>query len=93
MLCHVELQDAPTIVRDDEEAVEHAEGDRPDCEEIHRGDSFVVASKKGELLFGWLGISRRLAHPAADRLLGDIKTEHEKLAMDARRSPGRILGV
>jgi hypothetical protein len=28
---------------------------------------------------------------AGDRSLGEIKTEHEKLAMDARRAPGWIL--
>src|SRR5229473_6087571 len=31
-------------------------------------------------------------HPAGNRSLGNIKPEHEKLAMDSRCSPARILG-
>src|SRR6202008_4445589 len=37
MLCDIEVQYAPTIVTDDEEAIEHAEGDRRNSEEVHRG--------------------------------------------------------
>lgn len=40
----------------------------------------------------WVGSCRRdLLDPAGDRSLGNIKTQHEKLSMDARRSPRRIL--
>ena len=38
----IEMQDAPTTVADDEEAVEHPESDRWDREEVHRGDGFPV---------------------------------------------------
>jgi hypothetical protein len=36
----VEMQDAPPIVTDNEEAVEHPKGDRWNTEEVHRGDGF-----------------------------------------------------
>ena len=36
MLCDVEVQDAPTIVTDDEKTIEDAERDRWNREEVHR---------------------------------------------------------
>src|SRR5207253_5119914 len=44
----VEVQNASTIMADDEKAVEHAERDRRNREDIHRGNSFPAISKKGE---------------------------------------------
>jgi hypothetical protein len=92
MLGDVEVQDASTAVADDEEAIERAEGDRRNGEEVHRGDSFPVVAQKGEPALGKLRIFRRSFHPAGDRSLGEIKTEHEEFAMYPRRSPGRVLG-
>src|ERR1700730_1266608 len=46
MLCDIEVQDAPTIVTDDEEAIERAEGDRRNSEEVHRGNRFPVIAEK-----------------------------------------------
>jgi hypothetical protein len=43
MLCDIEVQDAPTIVTDDEEAIEHAEGDRRNSGEVHRGRRATVS--------------------------------------------------
>jgi hypothetical protein len=48
MLCDIEMQDAPTIVTDDEKAIEHAEGDRRNSEEVHRGNRFPVITDKGK---------------------------------------------
>jgi hypothetical protein len=91
MLGDIEVQDASTAVADEEEAIEHAKGDRWHGEEVHGRNRFTVVSKEGEPAFGWLGISRRPFHPTRDRSLAEIKTEHKKLAVDARRSPGWIL--
>src|SRR5712671_2358208 len=91
MLCDIEVQDAPTIVTDDEEAIERAEGDRRNREEVHRGNRFPVITEKGKPARGRLRISRCPFHPTRDRSLRDIKTEHEKLAMDAWRSPRWVL--
>src|ERR1700686_3356148 len=52
MLCDVEVQDAPTIVADDEEAVEHTERNRWHGEEVHRRNRFPMVSKEGEPTFG-----------------------------------------
>src|ERR1700731_1408053 len=91
MLCNIEVQDAPTIVTDDEKAIEHAEGDRRSREEVHRGNRFPVITKKGKPVLDWLRISRGPFHPTRDGSLRDIKTEDEKLAMDAGRSPRWVL--
>ena len=60
-------------------------------EEIHRGNRFAMVAEKGKPTFGWLGISKRSFHPARDRSFRDIEIKHEKLAMDARCTPSRIL--
>src|ERR1700738_502052 len=91
MLCDVEVQDTPTIVTDDEKTIEHAEGDRRNSEEVHRGNRFPVIAEKGKPARGRLRISRCPFHPTRDRSLRDIKTEHEKLAVDAWRSPRWVL--
>jgi hypothetical protein len=46
------MQDAPTIVADDEEAVEHTERNRWHGEEVHRRNRFPMVSKEGEPTFG-----------------------------------------
>src|SRR2546428_11407271 len=91
MLCDIEVQDTPTVVTDDEKAIERAEGDRRNSEEVHRGNRFPVIAEKGKPAPGRLRISRRPFHPTRDRSLRDIKAEHEKLAMDAWRSPRWVL--
>jgi hypothetical protein len=88
----VEVQNASTIMADDEEAIERAEGGRWDREEIHCGNGFSMIAQKSEPAFCQLGISRRSFHPAGDRSLRDIKTEHEELAMDTRSTPRRVFG-
>src|SRR5580704_2569587 len=92
VLRDVEVQDPPTVVAEHEEAVENSKGDRGNSEEIHRRDGFPMIAQKGEPAFGPFGISRCSFHPARNSPLGKIETQHEKLPVDARRSPGRILG-
>jgi hypothetical protein len=39
---HIEVEDAPPVMSDDEKAVEHAKGQCWHGKEIHRGDGFTV---------------------------------------------------
>jgi len=71
MLCDIEVQDTPTVVTDDEKAIERAEGDRRNREEVHRGNRFTVIAEKGKPAPGWLQISSRPFHPARDGSLRD----------------------
>ena len=91
MLRDVDVQDAPSIVADDEEAVEHAERDRWHSEEIHGRNRFPMVSKEGQPALGSVRISRRSFHPTGDGSLGKVKTEHEEFAMNPRRSPSWVL--
>src|SRR6266850_624720 len=69
MLCDIEVQDTPTVVTDDEKAIERAEGDRRNSEEVHRGNRFTVITEKDKPAPGRLRISRRPFHPTRDRSL------------------------
>jgi hypothetical protein len=88
----VEVQNAPTIMADDKEAVEHAERRRRNGKEIHGGNGFPVITKKGKPTLSRLTVPRCSFHPAGNGSLGNIKTQHEQFAVDARRTPSRILG-
>ena len=88
----VEVQNAPTIMADDKEAVEDPEPDRWNGKEIHGGDGFAVITKKGKPALARLTVPRRSFHPAGNGSLGNIKTPHEQFSVDARRTPRWILG-
>jgi len=80
MLCDIEVQDTPTIVTDDEKAIEHPEGDRRSREEVHRGNRFPVITEKGKPALGRLRISRC---PFIQRKM--VRSETSNLSM--RSSP------
>ena len=92
MFGDVEVQNASATVANDEEAVEQAEGDGRDGEEIHRRDGFPMVTKKGEPALARSRIPRRSFYPARNGSFGDVQTEHEKFAVDPRSSPRGVLG-
>ena len=63
---NVNVQDAPTIMTDDEEAVEHAERNRWRSEEIHGRNRFPMVSKESQPALGPVRISRCSLHPTGD---------------------------
>jgi len=77
---------------DDEEAVDHPKGQRWHGEEVHRGDGLAVIAQKCHPSPCRLRVSWSLPHPAQHRPLRDVETQHPQLAMNAGRSPGRVLG-
>lgn len=88
----VEVQNASAFVADDEEAIEYAERDRRNRKEIHRGDGFLVVTKKGKPALARPRIPRRSFHPAGDGSFGNIEAEHEEFTVDAGSAPGWVLG-
>src|ERR1700730_9216346 len=92
MPCHVEMQDTPPVVADDEEAIQYVKRDRWNGEEVHRREDFSMITQKSEPTFRKFRIPWCFAHPARNSSLGDVEPEQEKLPVDARCSPGRILG-
>src|ERR1700722_14198405 len=92
MPCYIAEEDSPTVVADDEEAVDHSESERGYGEEIHRRDGFtVVAEERGPTL-GRLRPSRCLSHPPKYAPLGDVVAKHLEFTMNPRCSPRRVLG-
>jgi hypothetical protein len=91
MSSDVEIQDTPPVMAKDEKAVEHTECDGGNRKEVHGRNHFPVITQESEPTFGSLGISGRSSHPAGDGSLGDVKTQHQQLAVDTRRAPGWIL--
>ena len=92
MACDVEVQDAPAIMANYEEAVEKTEGDRRNGEEIHGGDGFAMIAEKSQPPPTRFWISGRSLHPAGDASLRYIEAEHQKFAVDAGATPGGVLG-
>ena len=84
----IEVQHAPTMVADDEKAVEHTERDRGDRKEVHGRDGFAMVTQEGEPTLGRLVISGSSAHPTGNGSLGNIETQHQEFTVDARRAPG-----
>ena len=89
---HIEVQNPPPVMRNDEEAVENTEGQRRHGEEIHRGYRFTMIAQKRSPSLCRLWTPRRFPHPAQHGSLRNVEAEHLQLAVNARRTPGRILG-
>src|SRR5580658_1569742 len=64
MLGHGAVKDTPSIMRDDKEAVKHAERQRGHSKEIHRSDGFSMIAHKGGPSLCRFWIPRRFPHPA-----------------------------
>jgi hypothetical protein len=76
VLCDIEMNNSAAVMGDDEEAVEHAKGQRWHSEEVHCSDHFAVVAQKYSPLRGRSGIPGRFAHPAQNSTLGDLEAEH-----------------
>ena len=53
---HIEMQDTPPVMSDDEKAVEYAEGQRWHCEEIHCSNRFTMIIQKAVHRFAGSGL-------------------------------------
>ena len=91
MAGYVHVQNLPSLVANNKEAVQQVEGDRRDSEKIHGSDHFAMIAEKGLPAPGKSWISGRSLHPAGDASLGYIEAQHEELAVNPGSSPGRIV--
>ena len=82
------MKDAPLVVRDDEETVENAEGDRRHREEIHRGNNFTVIAQECHPSLCGLRTPRPFSHPAQHRSLRKIEAKHFQLTVNTRSTSG-----
>jgi len=91
MARHLTLKNTPPVMRDDEKAVEHSEGQRWHCKEIHCGDGFPMIAQKSRPSLGRLRTPRRSPHPAQYGSFRKIEAKHFQFAVDARCAPRGIL--
>src|ERR1700746_966472 len=89
---HIEVQDLTPVVADDEKTIQKTERERWDGEEVHCRNGLTMVSEEGQPLLHRIWISRCLPDPSRDTPFRDVETQLEQFAVNARRSPGRILG-
>jgi hypothetical protein len=83
---HIEMQDTPPVMSDDKKAVEYAEGQRWQCEEIHCSNRFTMVIQKSSPSLHRFGTSR-LSSSTEIRALRDFLRER---CDDAYQLEGRI---
>src|ERR1019366_642373 len=91
MASDVEVQNAPAIMTDDEEAVQNPKGKSGDSEEINGSDSSPMVAQKGQPALGGLRPLGRSFHPAGNGCSRHVEPEHPESPMDARRTPTGIV--
>jgi hypothetical protein len=92
MLRYVEVQNPPPVVRDNEEAVQHPEGQRRHGEEVHRGDGLAMIVEKGFPRLRLSRVARSPAHPSQHGPFRDVEAEHSQLSVNAWCAPGSVFG-
>jgi len=88
----IEMQDRTPVVADDEKAVQNTKRERWDGEEIHRRNDLAMVSEERQPSLRRIWISRSSPDPPRDAPFREIETQLDQLAVNARCSPGRILG-
>jgi hypothetical protein len=81
---HVEVNDPPAMVSEDDKDEEDAEASGLHGEEIDRDQ--VADMVREERPPGLRGLGPTLGHEAGDGALGDVDAELEELAVDGRRT-------
>src|SRR5207248_2619173 len=89
---HVEVQNPASLVIDQEEAVENAEGECWYGEEVHRSNRFTVIAKKHQPALGWIRVLTCALNPPRDSSLRHSEAQLQQFSMNVRCSPSGILG-
>src|SRR6516225_1833209 len=88
----IAMQDLTPLVADDEKAVQNTKRERWDGEKVHRRNGLAMVPEERQPLLDGIWISRGSPDPSRDTPFRDLETQLEQFAMNARCSPGRILG-
>src|SRR6516165_9279005 len=89
---HIAMQNLTPVVADDEKAVQNTKRECWDGEKVHRRNGLAMVSEERQLLLDGICISRGSPDPSRDTPFLEIETQLEQFAVNARRSPGRVLG-
>src|SRR5260370_39658985 len=91
MRCDVDPNKVSAGQPDDDQAVEQIKANGWNNEQVHGGDVRRVVTQEGAPSVGRRSTS--LDHVLRDARLSDLEAELEQLAMDARRTPQRIVNA
>ena len=91
MFGRIAVKDTAPSMRNDKQAVQHAESQRRHGEEVHGRDGFTVVVQKRSPLLCLLRASRHFPHPAQHRSLGDIETKHFQFSVNAWCAPSSVV--
>ena len=72
--------------------VQNTKRERWDGEEIHCSNGLAMVSEERQPSLQRIWISRSALDPSRDASFREIETQLEQFTVNARRSPGRILG-
>jgi hypothetical protein len=86
------MKNAPPIMRNHEEAIQHAKSERWQGEEIHSRNRLTMVAQERSPARGWRGIFGSLSHPPKHGSFRNVEAQHPEFAMDSRRAPSLILG-
>ena len=90
MAGYVHVQNLPSRVANNKEAVQQLERDCRDSEEIHGGNRVAMIANKGLPAPGKFWISGRSLHPTGNASLGYVEAQYEQFAVDAGSTPGWV---
>ncbi len=85
-------KNAPSVVSNHEEAIQHAESESWHGEEIHRCNRLTMVAQERNPTLGWLGIFGSLPHPPKHSAFRNVEAQHPELPMNPRRAPSAVLG-
>src|SRR6195256_125469 len=91
MWCDIDPDKFSALQSNDDEDIEQVKANGWGNEQVHGGDVGRMVTQEGAPSRG--GRLASLDHILRDTGLSDLKAELEQLAMDARRSPQRIVGA
>jgi hypothetical protein len=92
VLGHIEVQDLTPVMADNEKAIQNTKRERRDCEEVHRSNCLAMIPEERQPSLRGIWVSRGSPTPSRDSSLREIAAPLEQFAVNARRSPGWILG-
>jgi hypothetical protein len=84
---HIEMQDLPPVVAEDEKAVQHTKRERWDGEEIHCSNGLAMVSEERQPSLHGIWISRSSPDPSRDTPFRKIETQLEQFSVNARCAP------
>ena len=70
----LQVENRPTVMADDEEAVQQVEGNRGEGEEVHSGDGFAMIKKKSQPPPSRFWIAGCSLHPSSDCPLRNVSS-------------------